>query len=205
VEAREAAVERWGSVHSASRHHLETVSLIVHPWHIVNSTPQTSQAVESRWHAAIDAIKAFMETHGLPAKQKALEKVRTQLAGVSALVDVWWQRVWQDGQQVALTPMWKRGVDEQLLPLMYGQHQGSRTRCPRRKAKLLQVLEAFKTPLTRTRSPSSWRPMCLRVGRRGRRSMPRPFSVPRRPSKAATALWRNSITISGAYRSGAPR
>src|SRR5437667_401914 len=144
VEACEAEVERWESVHSAYRHHLETVSLVVHPWRIFNSTPQTSQEVESQLHAEIDAITAFIETHGLPAKKKAVEKVRKQLAGVSALVDLWWQRVWQDVQQVALTPMWQRWVDEQLLPLMYWQHQVSRTRCPRRKAKLLQALEAVQ-------------------------------------------------------------
>jgi hypothetical protein len=144
VEARAAAVERWESVHSAYRHHLETVSLLVHPWRISNSTPQTSQEVERRLHAEIDAITAFIETHGLPAKKKAVDKVRTQLAGLSALVDLWWQRVWQDGQQVALTPRWKRGVDEQVLPLMYWQHQVSRTRCPRRKARLVQALKSVQ-------------------------------------------------------------
>lgn len=151
VEACEAEVERWESVHSAYRHHLETVSLIVHPWRIFNSTPQTSQEVERRLHAEIDAITALIETQGLPAKKKAVAKVRTQLAGVSALVDLWWQRVWHDGQHVALTPMWTRGVDEQLVPLMYGQQHVLRTRCPRRKAKLLQALEnvqdAFDTHL----------------------------------------------------------
>src|ERR1700694_4298393 len=55
VGARAAEVERWESVHSAYRHHLETVSLIVHPWRIGNSTPQTSQEVERRLHAGIDA------------------------------------------------------------------------------------------------------------------------------------------------------
>jgi len=149
VEARAAEVERWESVHSASRHHRETVSLIVHPWRICNSTPQTSQEVERRLHAEIDAIQAFIETHGLPAKKKALEKVRTQLAGLSALVDLWWQRVWHDVQQVALTPLWKSWVDEQLLPLMSWQHQGSRTRCPRRKAKLLQALESVQDAFDR--------------------------------------------------------
>src|SRR5712691_1164053 len=158
VEACEAEVERWESVHSAYRHHLETVSLIVHPWRLFNSTPQTSQEVESRWHAAIDAIKALLETHGLPAKKKAVEKVRKQLAGLSALVDFWWQRVWHEVQQVALTPMWQRWVDEQLLPLMYWQHQVARTRCPRRKAKLLQALEAVQDtfdrhPITRQLAP----------------------------------------------------
>jgi len=158
VEARAAEVERWESVHSAYRHHLETVSLIVHPWHICNSTPQTSQEVERRLHAEIDAITALIETHGLPAKKKAVEKVRKQLAGLSALVDLWWQRVWHDMQQVAMTPMWQSWVDEHLLPLMYWQHHVSRTRCPRRKAKLLQALEAVQDtfdrhPITRQLAP----------------------------------------------------
>jgi hypothetical protein len=74
VEACETELERWESVHSAYRHHLETVSLSVHPWHICTSTPQTSQDVERRLHVEIDAITALMETHGLPAKKKALAK-----------------------------------------------------------------------------------------------------------------------------------
>jgi hypothetical protein len=136
VEARAAEVERWESVHSASRHHLETVSLIVHPWRLCNATPQTSQDVERRLHAEIDAIAAFVATHGLPATKQTVAQVRTQLAGVSALVDVWWQRVWHDGQPVVLAPMGQRGVGEHLLPLRSWQHHVSRTRCPRRKAKL---------------------------------------------------------------------
>jgi len=120
------------------------VSLIVHPWRLFDSTPQTSQEVERRLHAEIDALTAFIETYGLSAKKKAIAKVRTQLAGLSALVDLWWQRVWHDMQQVAMTPMWQSWVDEHLLPLMYWQHHVSRTRCPRRKAKLLQALESVQ-------------------------------------------------------------
>jgi hypothetical protein len=144
AQQAQAEVARWERVHSAYRHHLETVSLIVHPWRLCTSTPQMSQDVERRLHAAIDAITAFIATQGLPATKKAVEKVRKQLAGVSALVDVWWQRVWHDAQQVALTPMWKSWIAEQLVPLLYGQHHVSRTRCPRRKAKLSQALESVQ-------------------------------------------------------------
>jgi hypothetical protein len=118
--------------------------MIMHPWRIFDSTPQTSEEVACQLKAEIDAIEVFIETHGLPIKKKALEKVRKQLAGLAALVDFWWQGVWQDLQQVALTPMWTRWVEELLLPLMYWQEQLSRTRCPRRKAKLLQALEAVQ-------------------------------------------------------------
>jgi hypothetical protein len=95
----------------------------------------------------------------LPVKKKALAKVRTQLADVAALVDFGWQGVRQDMQQVALTPMWTSWGEEVLLPLMYWQQQVSRTRCPRRKAKLLQALKAMQAtcethPITQQLAPN---------------------------------------------------
>jgi hypothetical protein len=158
VEASEAEVTYWESVHSMYRHHLETVSLLVHPWRLVDSTRQTSADVERQLHTEIRAIEALIATSGLPVKKKALDKIRKQLAGVSALVDLWWQGVWHDLEQVALTPEWTKWVEEVLLPLMYWQEQMSRIRCPRRKAKLVQALEvvqaAFPThPCTEQLAP----------------------------------------------------
>jgi hypothetical protein len=80
-------------------------------------------------------------------------------------VDFWWLGVGQDLQQLAMTPMWTSWVEGRLLPLMYWQRQVSRTRCPRRKAKLLQTLEAvqdaFETdPFTAQLAPEvleSWK------------------------------------------------
>jgi Family of unknown function (DUF6399) len=101
----------------------------------------------------------LVETHGLPLKKNALAKVRKQLSGVAALVDVWWQEVWHDVQsQVSLTPRWRGWVAECVLPLMYWQEQLSRTRCPRRKAKLLEALKAVEEavetpPLTQQLAP----------------------------------------------------
>jgi IclR helix-turn-helix domain len=46
VEAHEAEVKRWHSVHSDYRTHLEPLSLIMHPWRLLGSIPQTSQEVE---------------------------------------------------------------------------------------------------------------------------------------------------------------
>jgi hypothetical protein len=57
VEAREAEVARWESVHRAYRHHLETVSLLVHPWRLVDSTRQTSAEVERQLQAETQAIE----------------------------------------------------------------------------------------------------------------------------------------------------
>jgi hypothetical protein len=144
VEAREAEVRRWQDVRSASRNHLANLSLVLPPWRLLDSTRQTSHEVAHQLEVAIAAIATLMETHGLPVKKNALDKVRKQLAGVSALVDLWWQTVWHDVAHMVLTPRWKRGVAEVLLPLMYWQAYLSRTRCPRRRAKIIQALAAVQ-------------------------------------------------------------
>ena len=84
--------------------------------------------------------------------------MRKQLAGVSALVDVWWQGVWRDVQHMALTPLWRQGLEELLRPLLYWQQHAARTRCPRRKVKRLQACKAiqaaFEThPMTQQLAP----------------------------------------------------
>jgi hypothetical protein len=158
VEARAVQVKHWETVDSAYRQHLERVSLLVHPWRLVDSTRQTSAEVERQLQAETRAIEALIATSGLAVKKKAVDKVRKQLASVCALVDFWWQGVWRDIQHMALTPMWRRWIEELLLPLMYWQQQAVRTRCPRRKAKILQACKAiqaeFEThPMTQQLAP----------------------------------------------------
>jgi hypothetical protein len=48
-----------------------------------------------------------------------LAKVRKQLTGIAALVDLWWQTVRHDLTQLAMTPRWTQWAEEGLLPLMY--------------------------------------------------------------------------------------
>lgn len=144
VAAREADVERWEGVHRTYRGHLETLSLCLHPWRLLASTPQNSADVEGQLQGEIEAIETLMERHGLPLKKKSLEKVRKQLADLSALVDLWWQGVWQDVEHVALSPRWKHWIAHRLLPLLYWHHQVAHCRCPRRKAKLQAALAAVQ-------------------------------------------------------------
>jgi hypothetical protein len=145
VEAHEAEVQRWQNVRSDYRHHLENLSLIMHPWRLLGSAPQTSHEVECQLQAEVAALETLVETQGLPIKKNALDKVRKQLAGVAALVDVWWQEVWHDVQsQSSLPPGWRDWIAEGVLPLMYWQEQLARTRCPRRKARLCEALKAVE-------------------------------------------------------------
>jgi hypothetical protein len=149
VEVREAEVQRWQAVRNAYRNHLANLSLSMHPWRLVDSTRQTSNEVARQLHAEIAALATLIETNGLPVKESTLDKVRKQLTGVSALIDFWWQTVWRDLAQIALSARWKQWVDELLLPLMYWQEQLSRTRCPRQKAEVALALKAIQEAFER--------------------------------------------------------
>ena len=78
-----------------------------------------------------------------------MDKVRTQLAGISALVDFWWQTVRQDLTQMAMTSRWTTWAEDWLLPLMYWQQQHARTRCPVQKAQIALVLQAVEESFAR--------------------------------------------------------
>jgi hypothetical protein len=144
VEARQAEVQRWEEGQCTYRHHLETLSLTLHPFRLADSTPQTSAQVESQLYAEVEAIEALARRHQLPARQPAMQKVRKQIPALAALVDFWWQGVWRDVEPFALSPRWRQWVQEGLLPLVYWERYAAQTRCPRRKARLVQALATVR-------------------------------------------------------------
>jgi hypothetical protein len=105
--------------------------------------------VEEQLGAELKAIETLLETNGLPMKKDPLDKVRRQLAGISALVDVWWQTVRQDLTQLAMTPRWTQWAEDVLLPLMYWQAQLRRTRHRGHKAQIALVLQAVEEAFER--------------------------------------------------------
>jgi hypothetical protein len=149
VESHEAEVQRWQEVRSAYRTHLANLSLTLHPWCLEDVTRQTSQQGEHRLQAEVTALETLIVSHGLPAKKKTLDKVYKQLAGLAALVDLWWQTVQGDVEHMALPPRWQHGVDELLVPLMYWQHHLSHTRCADQKAQIARVRKTIQDALER--------------------------------------------------------
>ena len=145
VAASQAEVAHWEEGQHTYRHHLETLSLTLHPFRITDSTPQTSDHVARRLYAAVAAIEALATRQQLPARPRTMQKVCQQIPALAALVDFWWQGVWQEVAPFDLSPHWRQWVQECLLPLVYWDHQVAHTRCPRRKAKMVQALEAVRT------------------------------------------------------------
>jgi hypothetical protein len=149
VAACATSVNHWQEVGRAWRQRLSNVSRILHPWRLADSTRQTSKEVEAQLGTELEAIETLLEANGLPMKTDTLDKVRKQLAGISALVDFWWQTVHQDLAQMAMTPKWTQWADALLLPLMYWQEQLRRTRCPGQKAQIALVLQAVEEAFAR--------------------------------------------------------
>src|SRR5207248_11109068 len=113
---------------------------------------QTSQEVEEQLRAELKAIETLLETNGLTRKTATLDKVHKQLAGISALVDLWWQTVRQDLTHLAMTPMWTQWAEDVLLPLQYWHEQLRRMRHPRHKAQMALVLQAGTVVFSRQSS-----------------------------------------------------
>jgi Family of unknown function (DUF6399) len=144
VEVRRAEVRRWEGVHSTYRHHLEVLSLTLHPFHIDDSAPQTSAQVHSRLEAAVASIATLAQDHQCPIQYDAMEKVYKQLPGLAALVDFWWEGVRQDLEHAAISAPWRQWATESLLPWVYWERQAAHTRCARRKTKIRQAGETAR-------------------------------------------------------------
>jgi hypothetical protein len=156
-----SSVSHWQGVSHAWRQHLSHWSCLLHPWRLADSTRQTSKAVEEQLGAELEAIETLLETNGLAMKPATLDKVRKQLAGVSALVDFWWQTVRQDLAQMAMTPTWTQWVEDVLLPLMYWQQRLSRTRCAGQKAQIALVLQTVEEAFERHACTGQLKPEVL--------------------------------------------
>jgi hypothetical protein len=127
---------------------LETLSLTLHPFCLVDSTPQTSGQVASHLQATREAIEAFAHPHQLPARPQAMHKVRKQIPALAALVDFWWQGVQHDLAPCLLSPRGRQWVHECLLPLVSWDRQRARTRCRRRQAKIQAAWETWRAAFT---------------------------------------------------------
>ena len=159
VVARQAEVQQWAEVQRTYRHHLDTLSLTLHPFCIADSTPQTSAQVASQLHAAVEAIEEVVKRQQLPARDRAMQKVRKQVPALAALVDYWWKGVEHDLEHAAISAPWRHWATECLLPWVYWEHHVAHTRCARRKAKIQQACEAvratFHTQALTVRLPAS--------------------------------------------------
>jgi hypothetical protein len=76
-----------------------------------------------------------------------MPQVRRQGPALAALVDCWGQGVKQAWEPFGRSPRWRQGVDEGLLPMVYGEPHVARTRCRRRQDQRQAAWEAVRAAL----------------------------------------------------------
>ena len=205
VEVRRADVQRWEGVHSTYRHHLETLSLTLHPFHLHDSSPADlcpgPQPVASRSRGHRNVSPGTISSPSGTMHEKGPQAVACPGRPGGFLVGKGSSRIW------SRRPSPRRGGNGPgvLLPWVYWEHQVAHTRCARRKAKMRKAWEEVRAAFDHHAITQRLPPMPSRSGKRGPRSRSGLFSVPPRRWKAATVLWHNSITISGAYQSSGTR
>ena len=155
-------------------------------------------------HTQIEAIEALAHTQQLPERQAAMKKVKKRVPDLAALVDFWWAGVRQDLDHAGVSPLWQTWAQEALLPQVYWGYQVTRTRCPRRKAKMQQALEVVSLHVPRMCSPNAC-PAGLEEWHAWATRQVQAFQRASSAVKAATALWRSCTTISGDCPSSAIR
>lgn len=69
VARHEVEVSQWQGVRSAYRTPLANLSLMLHPWHLVDLSRQSSQEVEHRLQGDVTALETLTRSHGLAAKR----------------------------------------------------------------------------------------------------------------------------------------
>ena len=183
---------RWEEAHHPARGHVEALSLTRPPCRTADAAPQTSVQVASHLRAAVEALEAFAQRHQVPARHAAMTTVRKPLPARAALVDCWWPGVQQDVEPCLLSPMWRRGVHECVLPLVSWAHHAAHTRGARRQAKMRQALEAVHATLPTPTITTQLAPQVLEEWQAG--------AVQR-----TKALQRTSSAVAGRQGSGSHR
>ena len=207
VEAREAEVQRWQHVRSDYRHHLEHLSLIMHPWRLVGSRPQTSHEGEAQLQAEVAALETLVETPGVAHQEERFgqgpQATRGRRCPRGRVVAGGLARCavpgCPDAELAGLGCRVCAATD--VLAGTPGAHAVPATQ----SQAISGVARQLRRRLKGIPSPTSWPPRSWRDGKPGRPSMPEAFSGPPRRLKGATARCRSCTTTSVACPNAATR
>jgi len=142
----------------------------------------------------------LIERQWLPAKKNTLAKVRKQLAGLSALVDFWWQTVGRDLEHMALPRVETMG-GRLLAAADVLAGALSRKRCPGQKGQIALASGPFKTLFDEASCTQRLHPRCWQTGKGGRRARCQAFQrASFQRLKVAMALCRRCSIIIAACR-----
>ena len=137
---------------------LRPASLAVHPFAVADSHRQSAAQVETALQQTVVSLNTLRAHHTQRDNTKAVAKFTRQIAPLASRIDLWWQSVEQNVAASAADVETQQWLREQLLPTVYWQRQGEKTKTPALKAAYQQAFQQaaqrlHQHPLTATLTP----------------------------------------------------
>ena len=140
VQEAKQQVEHWTTASSIYREEMRQFSLAVHPFHLLESTPQSSQEVHHQLNGVLGRMETMDSEYQLH-REEYLKRVKNQIADIAELPGVWW--IWVDAslESYSLDTLTQSWLKETLLPLLYWQEQIQKTQSADKRLCYQQALE----------------------------------------------------------------
>ncbi len=124
-----------------SKYHkiLRRLSLLIHPFHIIDSCKMNSPVVLALLLNILKDAEELRDAFDISNKKDHLKKFKNQIKDMAALIDTWW--LWVDeclkDQDDAMDDEFKSWLKDYLLPKIYWETQAAKTKDPDLKEEYL--------------------------------------------------------------------
>ncbi len=112
------------------RSYVHQISILVHPFTIDESKFQTGTNVAKMMRELLPLLASLGQTYQLQSIEKALEQFSSQILGIAAGIDLWWQGIEQSLLQEEVDALTKNWLLTCLLPEVYWRSLVSKTKNP---------------------------------------------------------------------------
>lgn len=106
---------------------LRRLSTALHPFAILSSDKQNSEAVEKKMRTSLNHIRAIQNELSISDSAKRLNRAERQIPDASKQVDMWWQWVNTSLESVDISNDLKNWLLYYLLPFVYWQNMPRKT------------------------------------------------------------------------------
>ena len=127
LRAQELVIEEGISTY---RTILYKLSVMMHPFDIVDSSPVNSAMIEISLNLLFKETQELKREHEISSKIDYLNKFQKQIREMASLMDTWWLRVDESLNDDQLNRDLKNWLIQYLLPTLYWHRQAAKTKNP---------------------------------------------------------------------------
>ena len=140
VQEAKQQVEHWATASSIYREEMRQFSLAVHPFHLLEATPQSSSEMYHQLSGVVERMEEMDREYQLH-REGYLKRVKNQISAIAELPRVWWIWVEQSLESYSLDTLTQSWLKETLLPVLYWQEQIQKTQSADKRLCYQQAFE----------------------------------------------------------------